>query len=99
MKARPDVSATAGLGRRPGTAYMGAMTFAARLLALPVRAYRLILSPWVGFNCRYHPTCSAYALEALERHGALRGGWLTLRRIGRCHPWGGSGVDEVPPRR
>ncbi|SLN17990.1 Putative membrane protein insertion efficiency factor [Roseivivax jejudonensis] len=72
------------------------MTPAARLLALPVRAYRLVFSPWVGFNCRYTPTCSAYALEALERHGALRGAWLTLRRIGRCNPWGGSGIDNVP---
>ncbi len=73
------------------------MSPAARLLALPVRAYRLLFSPWVGHNCRYMPTCSAYALEALRRHGALRGGWLTLRRIARCHPWGGSGIDEVPP--
>jgi putative membrane protein insertion efficiency factor len=72
------------------------MTFAARILALPVRGYRLLFSPWVGHNCRYQPTCSAYALEALARHGALRGGWLTLRRIGRCHPLGGSGIDNVP---
>lgn len=69
---------------------------AAWTLALPVRAYRLVFSPLVGFNCRYHPTCSAYALEALARHGALRGGWLALRRIGRCHPWGPSGIDNVP---
>ncbi len=66
------------------------------VVALPVRAYRLIFSPWVGHNCRYHPTCSAYALEALERHGALRGSWLTLRRLGRCHPWGRGGIDNVP---
>ncbi|TNC65156.1 membrane protein insertion efficiency factor YidD [Rubellimicrobium roseum] len=72
------------------------MTPAARLLAMPVRAYRLVLSPLLGRNCRYHPTCSAYALEALERHGAARGGWLALRRIARCHPWGGSGIDNVP---
>ncbi|MCY1127432.1 membrane protein insertion efficiency factor YidD [Frigidibacter sp. RF13] len=71
----------------------------AQVLALPVRAYRLLLSPWVGHNCRYQPTCSAYALEALERHGAVKGGWLALRRIGRCHPWGGSGHDPVPPGR
>jgi putative membrane protein insertion efficiency factor len=64
-----------------------------------VRAYRLAFSPWVGHNCRFLPTCSAYALEALERHGAFRGGWLAARRIARCHPWGGSGVDEVPERR
>ena len=70
----------------------------ARLLALPVHAYRLIFSPWVGHNCRYHPTCSAYALEALSRHGAAKGGWLTLRRIARCHPWGASGIDNVPDR-
>lgn len=68
----------------------------AHLIALPVRAYRLIISPWVGHNCRYQPTCSAYALEALERHGALKGAWLAARRIGRCHPWGSSGYDPVP---
>ncbi|EPX84267.1 putative hypothetical protein YidD [Rubellimicrobium thermophilum DSM 16684] len=72
------------------------MTPAAWMLALPVRAYRLLLSPWVGHHCRYTPTCSAYALEALSRHGALRGGWLALRRLARCHPWGGMGVDDVP---
>ena len=72
------------------------MTFAARIVALPVKAYRLIFSPWVGYNCRYHPTCSAYALEALEKHGAVKGAWLAARRIARCHPWGGSGVDNVP---
>ena len=72
------------------------MTPAAWVLALPVRAYRLLLSPYVGHNCRYTPTCSVYALEALGKHGALRGGWLALRRIGRCHPWGGFGVDDVP---
>ncbi|PZQ49930.1 MAG: membrane protein insertion efficiency factor YidD [Rhodovulum sulfidophilum] len=74
------------------------MSPAAFLVALPVRAYRLVLSPWVGMHCRYHPTCSAYALEALARHGALRGSWLAARRILRCHPWGGSGIDEVPDR-
>lgn len=73
------------------------MTPLARLAALPVRAYRLVLSPWVGHGCRFQPTCSAYALEALEIHGAWRGTWLTLRRLARCHPWGGSGIDNVPP--
>lgn len=72
------------------------MSPAAYILALPVRFYRLVLSPLVGSNCRYHPTCSAYALEALQKHGALKGGWLAARRIARCHPWGGSGVDNVP---
>lgn len=70
----------------------------ARIAALPVHAYRLLISPWLGSNCRYQPTCSAYALEALETHGALRGSWLALRRITRCHPFGGSGYDPVPPR-
>jgi len=74
------------------------MTPLAWVFSLPVRAYRMVLSPWVGRSCRYHPTCSAYALEALETHGGLKGGWLTLRRIARCHPWGGSGIDNVPPK-
>lgn len=73
------------------------MKAGAWLVSLPVRAYRLVFSPWVGMNCRYDPTCSAYALEALDKHGAWRGTWLTLRRILRCHPWGGAGVDDVPP--
>ncbi|HVG48863.1 MAG TPA: membrane protein insertion efficiency factor YidD [Rubellimicrobium sp.] len=72
------------------------MTPAAWVLSLPVRAYRLVLSPWLGHECRFTPTCSAYALEALQKHGAAKGGWLALRRIGRCHPWGGFGVDDVP---
>ena len=72
------------------------MTPAAYLLSLPVRAYRLVLSPYVGHGCRYQPTCSAYALDALNRHGALKGGWLAVKRIGRCHPLGGSGYDPVP---
>ncbi|MEE4117718.1 MAG: membrane protein insertion efficiency factor YidD [Paracoccaceae bacterium] len=72
------------------------MTPAAWLLSLPVRAYRLVLSPWLGHACRYQPTCSAYTLEALERHGALKGGGLAARRLVSCHPWGGSGYDPVP---
>lgn len=75
------------------------MTPLARIFALPVKAYRLTFSPWIGFNCRYHPTCSAYALEALEKHGAWRGAWLAARRVARCHPFGGSGIDNVPEPR
>ncbi|KFE36630.1 membrane protein insertion efficiency factor YidD [Thioclava atlantica] len=68
----------------------------AHILALPVRAYRLVLSPWMGHGCRYQPTCSVYALEALERHGAIKGGWLAAKRLLSCHPWGGHGYDPVP---
>ncbi|MHA3913799.1 membrane protein insertion efficiency factor YidD [Halovulum sp. GXIMD14793] len=66
------------------------------MLSQPIKAYRLIGSPWVGRGCRFHPTCSAYALEALEKHGGIKGSLLTIRRISRCHPWGGSGIDNVP---
>ncbi|GAA4333176.1 hypothetical protein GCM10023144_24170 [Pigmentiphaga soli] len=68
-----------------------------RLLILPIRFYRYFLSPWVGQACRFTPTCSAYAIEAIERHGALRGGYLGLRRICRCHPFAPGGIDPVPP--
>lgn len=67
-----------------------------RILIATVRAYRLLVSPWTPPSCRFTPTCSAYAIEALERHGALRGSWLAVRRIARCHPWGGFGYDPVP---
>jgi len=69
------------------------------LLALPIRFYRLVISPLTPPSCRFEPTCSAYALEALKVHGPLKGLWLALRRLGRCHPWGGQGFDPVPPRR
>jgi uncharacterized protein len=70
-----------------------------RIAILLIRGYQLLLSPWLGNHCRYHPTCSKYAIEAIEQYGAARGLWLALRRIGRCHPWGGAGHDPVPPRR
>lgn len=66
------------------------------VISLPLRLYRVAISPLLGTNCRYTPSCSAYALEALRRHGALKGTWLAARRIARCHPWGGSGIDNVP---
>ena len=69
---------------------------ARKVLIALVRFYRAAVSPWTPPACRYTPTCSAYALEALERHGAVRGGWLAVRRIARCHPWGGRGWDPVP---
>lgn len=74
------------------------MTPAAWLLKGLVRGYQLFLSPLLPPSCRYRPTCSAYAIEALGRFGAVKGGWLALRRIGRCHPWGGEGYDPVPER-
>ena len=67
-----------------------------RLLVLLVQGYRLLLSPWLGSSCRFAPSCSAYALDALNRHGALGGSYLTLRRLGRCHPWCDGGCDPVP---
>ena len=63
-----------------------------------LRAYRLLISPLYGQVCRYHPSCSAYALEAVTEHGALRGSWLSLRRLLRCHPWAAGGYDPVPSR-
>lgn len=61
-----------------------------------IRLYQWTVSPLLGPNCRFYPSCSHYALEAIERFGVLQGGWLTLRRIGRCHPWHPGGVDPVP---
>ena len=63
---------------------------------LPVKAYQWFISPLLPPSCRYQPSCSAYAITALSRYGALRGSWLALRRLLRCHPWGGSGHDPVP---
>jgi len=73
----------------------GRATFAARVVALPIRGWR-VLSTRLPSRCRFHPSCSAYALEALERHGAARGSLLAVRRIGRCHPWNPGGIDPVP---
>jgi uncharacterized protein len=67
-----------------------------RFLMAVVKGYRLLLSPWLGSQCRFEPTCSAYALEALNRHGAGRGSYLAARRILRCHPWCAGGYDPVP---
>ena len=66
------------------------------LLILPIRAYRYFISPLMGSHCRYHPTCSSYAETALVRFGLIRGGWLALKRILRCHPWHEGGYDPVP---
>ena len=63
-----------------------------------VRGYQLVISPFLGQTCRYYPSCSAYAIEALRVHGAIKGTWLAGRRLLRCHPWAPGGVDHVPPR-
>lgn len=67
-----------------------------RVLIGVIRGYQLFLSPMLGSNCRYYPSCSHYTQEAIQKHGALRGSWLGLRRISRCHPWHEGGVDLVP---
>lgn len=72
------------------------ISWPARVILAAIGLYRLLVSPLLGPRCRFLPTCSAYAAEALRRHGLRRGGWLALRRIGRCHPLGGSGYDPVP---
>jgi putative membrane protein insertion efficiency factor len=66
-----------------------------RLIYLMVMIYRVTLSPFIGGQCRYQPTCSQYMLDAVDRHGPWRGFWRGLKRIGRCHPWGGSGYDPA----
>jgi putative membrane protein insertion efficiency factor len=67
-----------------------------RILVSLLRLYRYWLSPWLGSNCRFHPSCSQYALEAVQTHGAAHGAWLAARRVCRCHPWNAGGYDPVP---
>jgi uncharacterized protein len=66
------------------------------ILIAAVRGYQIVLSPLLPAACRYYPSCSAYALEALEKHGAWRGGWLAIKRVGRCHPFRAGGYDPLP---
>ena len=66
------------------------------IVLLPVYFYRYSISPLIAPRCRYTPTCSEYAIEAVKKHGIIKGGWLAIKRIGSCHPWGGSGYDPVP---
>ncbi len=71
-----------------------------KLIALPfivlIKFYQYVISPWLPNACRFNPTCSHYGVDAFKKHGAIKGLWLTIRRIARCHPWGGSGYDPVP---
>ena len=87
-----SVTSTGGVrapGRRSAPAW---------LLMLAIKGYRLVISPLLRPSCRFYPSCSAYALEAIEVHGALRGSWLAVRRLGRCHPFHAGGLDPVPPK-
>lgn len=74
-------------------------TILKKIFILPIRAYQILLSPMLGSNkCRFQPTCSSYMIQAIEEWGVLKGLWLGLKRIGRCHPWGGHGFDPVPKK-
>lgn len=91
-----------GTPRVPGPVRRGARALGrlvALLLVLPIRGYQLAVSPLLGPRCRFYPSCSAYAVEALTTHGPLRGSWLAVRRLLRCHPWNPGGLDPVPPKR
>lgn len=73
------------------------MTVAGRVVQVCIRGYQLLLGPFMGGACRFEPSCSAYAMDAIAAHGAMRGSWLALRRLGRCHPFAAPGFDPVPP--
>ena len=70
--------------------------FLSFLLVIPIKLYQILISPILGPNCRYHPTCSQYSIEAINKHGPFKGTCLAIKRISSCHPWGGSGHDPVP---
>ena len=70
--------------------------FLSFLLVIPIKLYQILISPILGPNCRYHPTCSQYSIEAINKYGPFKGTWLATKRISSCHPWGGSGHDPVP---
>ncbi|MDR3328143.1 MAG: membrane protein insertion efficiency factor YidD [Prevotellaceae bacterium] len=71
-------------------------TFLRTIFIFPIRVYQKLVSPMLPPSCRFTPSCSQYAVEAIARHGIFKGGWLAVKRICRCHPWGGSGYDPVP---
>ncbi len=77
----------------------GHNSLAAKLCIACIRLYQATLSPLIGMHCRFQPTCSRYAVEAIQVHGAIKGCWLAMRRLGRCHPLGGAGYDPVPERK
>lgn len=92
-----DLHRDAGRATDPATTTRGSGV--SRALIAPIRFYQRFISPALPPTCRYYPSCSAYAVGALQQHGAARGLWLAVRRIGRCHPWHAGGYDPVPPRR
>ena len=99
MSAGAAARGTGGAARSTGDAHAhGPATVPARVLRGLVRAWQLVVSPWYPPVCRFYPSCSAYAVRALEEHGAVRGTLLAARRLARCHPWNSGGVDHVPPR-
>lgn len=67
------------------------------LAIVPLRVYQLAISPWLPVSCRFQPTCSEYAISAIREYGVVKGAWMAAKRLGRCHPWGGSGYDPVTP--
>ncbi len=75
------------------------MSIAGKILNGMIRLYQLAVSPYLAMSCRFHPTCSCYARQAIARHGAAAGGLMSLRRIAHCHPWGGAGYDPVPAKQ
>ncbi|HOJ90025.1 MAG TPA: membrane protein insertion efficiency factor YidD [Saprospiraceae bacterium] len=78
---------------------MSALKFLAYLLIFPIKCYQWLISPLLGKNCRFEPTCSNYMIQALKEWGIFKGSWLGLKRISRCHPWGSFGEDPVPKRK
>ncbi len=76
--------------------YLGIRKILIKILVLPIRAYQVFISPFFPPSCRYYPTCSNYCLEALKKHGPIKGGWLCIKRVVSCNPWGGHGIDPVP---
>lgn len=70
-----------------------------KIFVLIIQGYRLLISPFLGSNCRFYPSCSEYAQQAIMEHGVLRGLWLALKRLSRCHPWHAGGIDPVPARK
>ena len=90
-------SRTAAVLRTGRSVLRGIGRIPALLLLTAFRAWQLFVSPLYGQTCRFYPSCSAYGVEAVRRHGAVRGAWLTVRRLARCHPWNPGGVDPVPP--